>query len=142
MKRFLLDTNAAGHYINRRHGIRERAVAEAVRGNRIGICVPVLGELWFGVENSASRERNLQRLITALVDWTIWPFELDAAKEYGRIATELKRIGRPIQQIDMQVAAVARMLGNTVVVSSDRDLAAVIGLAVEDWTATAKLTKP
>ena len=56
MRRFLLDSNAAGHYINRRKGVRERAIAEVARGNRIGICMPVLGELWFGVENSASRD--------------------------------------------------------------------------------------
>ncbi len=59
MRRYLLDTNAAGDYIKRRRGIRERALTEVRRGNRIGICVPVLAELWFGVENSASRDRNL-----------------------------------------------------------------------------------
>jgi hypothetical protein len=45
MRRYLLDTNAAGDYINRRRGIRERAIEEVTRGNRIGICTPVLGEL-------------------------------------------------------------------------------------------------
>src|SRR5437588_11810166 len=109
MRRYLLDTNAAGHYINRRRGVRERAMAEVARGNRIGICVPVLGELWFGVENSASRDLNLQRLMVAIADWTIWPYEIAAAQEYGRIATELKRSGRPIQQIDIQIAAIARL---------------------------------
>ncbi len=59
MKRFLLDTNAAGHYMNRRRGVRERAAQEVARGNRIGICVPVLGELWFGVERSGSRDHNI-----------------------------------------------------------------------------------
>lgn len=135
MKRYLLDTNAAGHYINRRRGIRERATVEVGRGNRIGICIPVLGELWYGVENSASRDRNLRRLIAALADWTIWPFDMDAAHEYGRIAAELKRVGRTIQQIDMQIAAIARKLGNFVIVSADGDLTAVSGLAVEDWAA-------
>lgn len=133
MRRYLLDTNAAGHYINRRHGIRERAMAEVASGNRIGICVPVLGELWFGVENSASRDRNLQRLMVAVVDWTIWPYEIAAAEEYGRIAAELKRCGRTIQQIDIQIAAVARMLGTCTVVTADGDLSAVAGLKVENW---------
>jgi tRNA(fMet)-specific endonuclease VapC len=136
VNRYLLDTNTAGHYINRRFGVRERAIAEVAIGNRIGICVPVLGELWFGVENSASRDRNLQRLIVAVADWTIWPYEIAAAEEYGRIAAELKRSGRPIQQIDIQIAAVARVLGNCSVVSTDGDLAAVVGLKVEDWRAS------
>jgi tRNA(fMet)-specific endonuclease VapC len=104
MKRYLLDTNAAGHYINRRRGVRERALDEVARGNRIGIGTPVLGELWFGVENSATRDRNVQRLLAAIRDWTIWPYESGAAQEYGRIAAELRRIGRVIQQVDMQIA--------------------------------------
>jgi tRNA(fMet)-specific endonuclease VapC len=133
MKRYLLDTNAAGHYINRRRGVRERAMAEVARGNRIGICVPVLGELWFGVENSASRDRNLQRLLAAVGDWTVWPFDSAAAAHYGRIATELKRTGRPIGPIDMQIAAVAQTLPQCAVVSADGDLAAVPALDVENW---------
>ncbi len=133
MRRFLLDSNAAGHYINRRKGVRERAIAEVAHGNRIGICMPVLGELWFGVENSASRDRNAQRLMTAVADWTVWPYEAKAAQEYGRIAAELKRAGRPIQQIDIMIAAIAQSLGNCTVVSSDSDFAVVTSLAVENW---------
>jgi tRNA(fMet)-specific endonuclease VapC len=137
MIRYLLDTDAAGHYINRRHGVRERAMAEVGRGNRIGIGIgmPVLGELWFGVENSASRDRNLQWLLIAVADWTVWPYETRAAQQYGRIATELKRAGRPIQQIDIMISAIAFSLGNCTVVSSDGDLSAVQGLRVENWAA-------
>jgi hypothetical protein len=62
MTRFLLDTGSAGDYIHRRRGVYERA-RDAVRaGDRIGICLPVLAELWHGIENSNSRERNAQRL--------------------------------------------------------------------------------
>lgn len=38
-----------------------------------------------------------------------------------------------MQQVDMMIAAVARSLGNCIVVSSDSDLAAVPELAVENW---------
>jgi tRNA(fMet)-specific endonuclease VapC len=47
------------------------------------------------------------------------------------LLNDLRRLGRPMQQIDIQIAAVALILGNTIVVSSDSDLAAVPGLAVE-----------
>lgn len=43
------------------------------------------------------------------------------------------RIGRMMQQIDIQIAAVAFSLGNCTVVSSDSDLTAVPGLTVENW---------
>jgi len=133
MRRYLLDTNAAGHYINRRRGVRQRALAEVAQGNRIGICIPVLGELWFGVENSASRDRNLQRLFVAVADWTVWPYEIQAAREYGRIATELKKSGQLIQQIDIMIAAVAFAVGNCTVVSNDAGFSRISDLAVENW---------
>jgi tRNA(fMet)-specific endonuclease VapC len=54
-----------------------------------------------------------------------------------RIAAELRRIGRPMQQIDIQVDAIAFVLGRCTVISRDGDLKAVPGLSVEDWEAEA-----
>ncbi len=111
-----------------------RARVDSVRkhGARIGICTPVLGELWSGVEGSISRDRNLQRLRWGLSRLILWPYDERAAAEYGRIFTELKRQGRPMQQIDMMIAAVAFAIGNCTVVSADSDLAAVSGLNIEN----------
>jgi len=133
MRRYLLDTGIASDYINRRHGVFERAREEVTRGNRLGIAIPVLAELLYGIELSETREKNLQRLQIALPSLTRWPFNEDAAAEYGRLAPELKRRGRPMQQIDIQIAAIALSLGNCIVVSKDSDLAEMPGLTVEDW---------
>ena len=73
------------------------ALDEVARGKRIGIGIPVLGELWFGVENSASREQNMHRLLAAISDWTLWPYDDRVAQEYGRIAAELGQ-GRPFNK--------------------------------------------
>jgi tRNA(fMet)-specific endonuclease VapC len=134
VKRFLLDTGIASIYVARRDPVFLRAKEETQRGNVIGICVPVLGELWYGVENSASRDRSLQELRIALPSLRIWPFTNEAAHEFGRIAAQLRRIGRPMQQIDIQIAAIALTLGNCTVVTTDSDLSAVPGLAIENWT--------
>jgi len=48
----LLDTGSAGDYIHRRLGVYERAREAVTAGHRVGIGLPVLAELWFGVENS------------------------------------------------------------------------------------------
>lgn len=40
---------------------------------------------------------------------------------------------RPMQVVDMMIAAIATSLGQCTVVSSDSDLLAVPGLAVENW---------
>src|SRR5438270_387492 len=107
MSYYLLDTGIAEDFVKRRNGVVERADEARRHGHRIGICTPVLGELWSGVECSPTRERKLQLLRLALSHLIVWPYTNEAAAEFGRIFAELKRIGRPIQQIDIQIAAIA-----------------------------------
>lgn len=52
---------------------------------------------------------------------------------YGRIAAELRRLGRPMQVMDIMIAAIAFSVGNCIVVSRDNDLSAVPGLTVVNW---------
>src|SRR4051812_39676685 len=98
MRRYLLDTGIASDYLNRRRGVFERAREQVRQGHRIGIAVPVLAELYFGIEFSASRDENLERLHRALPTLKVWPFTEDAAAEYGRLAAELRRMGRAMGQ--------------------------------------------
>lgn len=135
MRRFLLDSGIAQAYLNRRPKVFGRARVEVAAGNQLGICTPVLGELVYGVEYSSTRAANWKRLRVGLKAWTIWPYTEAAAEQYGRLAAELRRIGRPMQQIDIQLAAIALILKNCTVVSADSDLLAVPGLAVENWAA-------
>ena len=86
----------------------------------------------------ASREAcretaTLQRLRLALSRLVVWPYTNEAAQQFGRVFADLRRIGRPMQQIDIMVAAIASTLGNCTVVTKDSDLNAVPGLAVENW---------
>src|SRR5438552_2266121 len=97
MRRYLLDSGIAGDYINRRHGIRARVHEEIAKGNHVGIGVPVLAELYYGIEYSTTRERNLKRLYQAMSTLRLWPLTGNAAALYGRIAADLRRVGRPMQ---------------------------------------------
>lgn len=137
MRRFILDTGIAGLYLDRKRGVFERAAAEVAKGNRVGIAAPILGELAFRAEGSPQRDRNLLRLRQALDVWKLWLADAVAEFEYGRIAFELKTIGRPIGQNDITIAAIAFSLGNTTVVTMDGDLSAVPGLSVENWAEAA-----
>ncbi len=132
MTRFLLDRGIASDYVNHRHGVFERARREVARGNRIGIGLPVLAELVAGIEHSNTRDCNMQRLRSALATLKLWPFDPPAAFEYGRIYAELARLGRPMQVVDIMVAAIAKTLGNCTVVSADGDLTAIPDLTVEN----------
>lgn len=133
IRRYLLDTGIAQDLQDERHGVRARVDGERHQGHRIGICVPVLGELWAGIEGSSSRERNLRRLRHMLSRLFLWPYNEQAAEQYGLIFSQLRRSGRVIQQVDMQIGAIARTLPNCIVVSKDSDLTAIPGITVENW---------
>jgi tRNA(fMet)-specific endonuclease VapC len=133
MRRFILDTGIAALQLDRKRGVFERAAAEVSRGNRVGIAAPVLAELAFRAEGSPERDRNILRLRQALDAWKLWLVDAAAAFEYGRLAFELKTVGRPMGQNDIMIAAIALSLGNTTVVTMDADLATVPGLSVENW---------
>ena len=136
MRRYLLDTGIMGDFSNRRRGVAERVDEARTRGDRVGTCWPVVGELWFGVERSVTRELNRDRLIRGLARIPKWPFEDEAAQHFGRIHHELRRVGRVMSVVDMQLAAITFALGNRTVVTKDGDLSAVPGLQLENWATT------
>jgi tRNA(fMet)-specific endonuclease VapC len=93
----------------------------------------VIAELFYGLELSSTRAENTVRLERGLSQIRSWPFDRQAAREYGRLAAELKRRGRKMQVVDMMIAAIALTLPDCTVVTTDSDLSAVPGLAVENW---------
>jgi len=132
--RYLLDSGSAADCIFRRRGVHERVKEARSRGDKIGIGIPVLAELFAGVELSSTRTRNFKILNQNLRLFRLWPFDADAAREYGRLYAALRRAGRPMQMADIMIAAIARTLGSCTVVSDDNDLRAVPGLNVESWS--------
>jgi len=133
LKRYLLDTGSAADYLNRRGGTFARARQARSRGARLGLAAPVLGELWDGVFYSSTRPFNESLLKRHMGHFAIWPFDHIAAVEYGRLSAELRRRGRNMQQIDIQIAAIARCLADCTVISKDTDLGDVPGLLLENW---------
>lgn len=76
----------------------------------------------------ADNAASLQHLLDAA---SVIDFDEAAAIEYGQIRIELKRKGRPISVIDIQLAAIARVHDLTVW-SADKHLTYVDGLRVEN----------
>ncbi|MBX9626177.1 MAG: type II toxin-antitoxin system VapC family toxin [Gemmataceae bacterium] len=133
MSRRLLDTNALGDAVHRRRGVAERAEAARQAGLILGTATPALAELLGGAEASDTRDRNLPVVVRGVRKFRLWAFTAEAAREYARLYGELRRIGRKVPPVDLQIAAVARVLGNCTVVTVDGDFSAVPGLSVENW---------
>lgn len=130
MPHYLLDTNHAGRMLDADSPWRARLTREPPA--EFGISRPTVGELWFMVFNSQRVVENTRDLEDLLNRLTVWEYDDRAAVEFGRIQTELRRKGRPIPGIDVQVAAIAR-LNDLTVLSADRHLSFVPNLTIENW---------
>ena len=108
MRRYLLDSNALNCVVHDLRGVRRRVGDAQSRGAVIGTGMPVVAEILGGVELSSTRDRNRPIVYRALKQLRIWPFDLNAAKEYARLYAEMRRRGDTVQVVDLMIAAIAR----------------------------------
>ena len=130
MTRYLLDTNHASVFWRKRQVVAARL--QGATDARFGLCVPSIGELWYMVFHSTRAESNAQELESFLRDYEHWSFDLLAAAEFGRIKADLRKAGRPIPDVDTQIAAIARA-NNLVLLTADTHFRNVSGLRSENW---------
>lgn len=60
-------------------------------------------------------------MLKRLYEGRILPFDSDAAHEFSRIVAARRKLGRPISQIDAQIAAIARSRGASVATRNSGD---------------------
>ena len=105
-------------------------LATAIRStSQIGLPIIVLGELYHGIFAGNKQEANLSQLNRFLALTRLEVLDIDeiTAKLFGEIASELRRIGRPIQQNDVWIAALCKQYGYTLA-TSDPGFTNITGL--------------
>jgi len=129
--RYLLDVNAASYAINKKNVAVDRHLAR-VAMVELGISAVTEGELRYGAARSGSAP--LQATVEQfLLGVTIFAWDSEAAKEYGRLRSTLEREGRVMGSLDTMIAAHAIALG-LILVTGDRAFARIRRLRMEDWT--------
>ncbi len=99
----------------------------------------VVGELMKGAWRSPRREHHLGMLEERVLPMvTILPFDAAVARVYGRLLDELERSGRPISEVDAQVAATALHHGLHLVTGLPARFDGISGLALEPVLAAAR----
>jgi len=129
---YLLDTNQLSEAIRPVSRVRERIAQERLGGIRIGTCVPALCELEAGIHSLVKRDAYRLALGRLLSQVRVWPIEREAAQAYGEVFHELRSRGRALSQVDMMLAALARVMDLTLV-TADRDFEALSDLRTENW---------
>jgi tRNA(fMet)-specific endonuclease VapC len=129
--RYLLDTNAASYAIKKKNAAVDRHLAR-VAMVELGISAVTEGELRYGAARSGSAP--LQATVEQfLLGVTIFAWDSEAAKEYGRLRSAMEHEGRVMGSLDMMIAAHAMELG-LILVTGDRAFARIRRLRMEDWT--------
>jgi tRNA(fMet)-specific endonuclease VapC len=131
MTGYLLDTNAWIALMKNHPGVVEgvrRAGSETLY-----LCAPVWSELWFGACNSQRVAANQARIRALVALVPSLPFDDRAAEHCGELRALLAQQGTPIGPYDLQIAAIARSAGLSVVTRNVSEFTRVPRLNVENW---------
>lgn len=134
MVRFALDTNVCIQVLRgRSEPLRLRL--SGVAPTDLGLPAIVWAELLVGAHlSSRGYEQERQRLEPFLL-LTQLPFDREAAEHYAHIRIHLQEAGQLIGERDLQIAAIARARGLSLVTHNTREFGRVPGLSVVDWEA-------
>ena len=126
--RLSVDTNAVIAY---REGIP--TVCTLIEGaDLLFLPVVVLGELLYGALNSAKPQRNEQITHKFSAQSILVPIDDAIAIRYATVRLQLKKIGRPIPENDIWVAATCLELG-VPLLTRDGHFDHIHGLEVITW---------
>ena len=129
--RYLLDTNI---FIAAMKGdTNVRTVLERTPLADLVLSTVLLGELQFGVEKSAYREKNQLKLNALLNQIEIAPIDDRVSRLYAKLRADLESHGTPIGANDYWIAAHALALGATLVTDNVYEFNRVNGLVTENW---------
>ena len=130
--RYLLDTNTCIYIIKRSPpDVYDRF--KQLHVGDVGISAITYCELQFGVAKSSRPEENQLALTEFLGPLEVRDFPSAAAIVFGQIRAHLQRVGTPIGNYDLLIAAHAVHEGLTLITNNKREFNRVPGLKVENW---------
>lgn len=127
----MLDTNIVIYTMKQ----RPVEVKAKFNASSTQLCISSISvaELIFGAENSQTPEKNLKVIENFLSRLQILDYGTEAAIQYGSIKAHLKKIGKPIGENDLHIAAHARSKGLILVTNNTKEFERVPALQIENW---------
>jgi tRNA(fMet)-specific endonuclease VapC len=100
------------------------------------LSIIVVSELYKGVYCSQQISKNLETLAQFIELLPVEQFDLDAAREFGKIQSELRKIGKPTGEFDALIGAVARSRDDILVTNNIKDFENIPNLKLDNWLET------
>jgi len=135
----LLDTNVISETMRERPSRAVLAWLDAQSGADPCTASVVIAELLSGIEcmpvgrKQEILRKSIERAITEKFGGRVLPFNLAAARQFAEIVASRKHTGRPIHELDAQIAAIARVHGATLATRDVNDFAGCELRVVNPW---------
>ena len=129
---YMLDTNMC-IYIIKKRPISLLEKFNSIPKNNLCISVVTYAELEYGVERSSSKKMNQSIIKDFVSHLTVFSWDMDAARQYGKIRSNLEKKGTPIGNMDLLIAAHALSQKCTIVSNNLREFKRVKDLKYENW---------
>ena len=126
--KYLLDTNIIIAWLQ-----GETAIANKIeKAEEVHIPVIVVGELYYGATFSNHLQKNIKEIKKVTSNYNVLLIDEGTAINYGNIKTELRKIGKPIPENDIRIAAIARQYELTVV-TRDNHFKTIDSISLQNW---------
>ena len=136
MIQYMLDTNIVS-YALRGRPIEIQQRFESARADSLVISAITAAELRFWSEKRPGQSRFTAQIEAFLERVPTLPWDATVAAVHGKLKARLFHAGRPLAELDMQIAAHA-LAGDFILVTHDAAFQKVPDLRTEDWVASTR----
>ncbi len=126
----LLDTNVVIAFFNGKKAVLKRIHAEIYR---IALSTFVIAELDYGAKASQKAKANLEKLYRFVDIVQVIPFDLECAKVFGTIKSNLRKLGQPTGEMDALISATAMTHKATLATANRKHFENIEGLKFKIW---------
>jgi tRNA(fMet)-specific endonuclease VapC len=131
--KYLLDTNILSYFLKGGDTQLAGRVTTGLRDESVVTSVICRAELRYGQALLAPDDKRRQGIEAMLERVPVLPWTTAAADRYGEIGAFLRRLGKPIGDLDTQIAAHALVENLILVTHNTRHFERVPGLKLADW---------
>ncbi len=125
----ILDTDHCIAILRGRLDASQRVPADA----DLFVTAITVTELIYGAYKSELPDHNLQQVNLLLQGVAVLPLEEVAARRCGQLKDQLRRLGTPLAEPDVQIAAIALEHSLPLATHNQRHFGRVAGLQLVDW---------
>jgi tRNA(fMet)-specific endonuclease VapC len=126
--KYLLDTNIIIALFADDDNVKQK-LGQALEVFVSGI---ILGELYYGSRHSSRVTENITRLDNFAAQNVVLTCDLDTARMYGQVKSQIRAKGKPIPENDIWTASTALQYGLTLV-TRDEHFSVIDNLTIETW---------